>query len=45
MIEYICRIKWKFSREEYLSMTLREFVAFRDAENPEEPDAYADDLF
>jgi len=44
MLEYMCRIKWGFSRNEYLGMTLREFVAFRDIESPPEQLAFADDV-
>lgn len=40
----MCRIKWKFSRYEYLGMTLKEYVAFRDIENPKEEMAFADDV-
>ena len=44
MIEYMCRIKWGFSRYEYLDMTLKDYVALRDVENPKEEMAWADDV-
>ena len=40
----MCRIRWGFSRDEYLDMTFREYVAFRDIENPEEELQFADDV-
>jgi hypothetical protein len=44
LLEYICRIKWGLSRQEYLSMTMREINAFQQIENPPEVLAFAEDI-
>jgi hypothetical protein len=41
----MARVKWGFSKDDFLNMTLREWTVFRNVEEPKEEEVYADDLF